>query len=227
MGWRLGDPADPLLVSVRSGGVSSMPGMMGDRPDVGAPTTSRWSGLRPRVATSGSPSTSTAGCSRCWQHGARCRERRALVTVWTRSRPSAGGLGRGPDRRGPAPLVEQFTVVIREHTGTDFPGPAREQLRHTIRAVSSRGTPRAALYRRHEQIPDDLGTAVNIQAMVFGNRGETSGSGVLHARPGDRRAGRKMATTCQNAQGEDVVAGIRNTIPLADLARLDPASTSS
>ncbi|MCB0895728.1 MAG: pyruvate, phosphate dikinase, partial [Nocardioidaceae bacterium] len=122
-------------------------------------------------------------------------------------------------------LVEQFKVVIREHTGTDFPQDPREQLRHTIRAVfESWNTPRAALYRRHEQIPDDLGTAVNIQAMVFGNRGETSGSGVCFTRDPATGEPGVYGDYLQNAQGEDVVAGIRNTIPLADLARLDPAS---
>ena len=122
-------------------------------------------------------------------------------------------------------LVEEFKVAIREHTGSDFPQDPVEQLRHAIRAVfESWNTPRAALYRRQEQIPDDLGTAVNVQAMVFGNHGDHSGSGVCFTRDpasGDQGV---YGDYLQNAQGEDVVAGIRNTIPLARPRRLDPAS---
>src|SRR5690606_14632094 len=85
-------------------------------------------------------------------------------------------------------------------------------------------TPRAKLYRRQERIPDDLGTAVNVVTMVFGNLGEDSGTGVAFTRdPGTGRKG-VYGDYLPNAQGEDVVAGIRNTIPLQELERLDPKS---
>ena len=98
----------------------------------------------------------------------------------------------------------------------DFPQDAREQLARAVRAVfDSWDTPRAQVYRRAHEIPDDLGTAVNVVQMVFGNKGDDSGTGVvLHARPVDRRAAASTASSSSNAQGEDVVAGIRTPEPL-------------
>ena len=117
-------------------------------------------------------------------------------------------------------LVTTFKKRIEEHAGRDFPQDPREQMDLAVRAVfDSWNTERAVLYRRQEQIPEDLGTAVNIQAMVFGNRGDTSGSGVCFTR--DPASGNQgvYGDYLQNAQGEDVVAGIRNTVSLADLGR--------
>ena len=115
--------------------------------------------------------------------------------------------------------------MVREHAGIEFPQDPREQMDRAIRAVfDSWNTDRAVLYRRQERIPEDLGTAVNIQAMVFGNRGMTSGSGVCFTRDpasGDQGV---YGDYLQNAQGEDVVAGIRNTVSLADMADIDKAS---
>ena len=228
MGRRLGDPADPLLVSVRSGAKFSMPGMMETVLDVGLNDQS----VVGLAAQSGDERFAVDSYRRLLQMF-------GSTVLGVESDAFGDRLDALKAERGVASdadltaedlrsLVEQFKVVIREHTGTDFPQDPREQLRHTIRAVfESWNTPRAALYRRHEQIPDDLGTAVNIQAMVFGNRGETSGSGVCFTRDPATGEPGVYGDYLQNAQGEDVVAGIRNTIPLADLARLDPASTSS
>jgi pyruvate,orthophosphate dikinase len=122
-------------------------------------------------------------------------------------------------------LVEDFEVAVREHSGAEFPQHPREQLDLAIRAVSnSWNTERARLYRRRERIPQDLGTAVNVCSMVFGNLGDTSGTGVAFTR--DPASGKPGAygDYLANAQGEDVVAGIRNTLSLDDLATLDPAS---
>ena len=122
-------------------------------------------------------------------------------------------------------LIETFKGLIREHAGIEFPQDPREQMDRAIKAVfDSWNTDRAVLYRRQERIPEDLGTAVNIQAMVFGNRGMTSGSGVCFTRDpasGDQGV---YGDYLQNAQGEDVVAGIRNTVSLADMAKVDKKS---
>ena len=116
-----------------------------------------------------------------------------------------------------------FKDAIREHSGREFPQHPREQLDLAIRAVfDSWNTDRARLYRRRERIPQDLGTAVNICTMVFGNLGETSGTGVAFTRdPASGQTG-AYGDYLSNAQGEDVVAGIRNTLRLDDLARARP-----
>ena len=122
-------------------------------------------------------------------------------------------------------LVAAYQKAIEEHAGRPFPQDPREQLDLAVRAVfDSWNTERAVLYRRQEQIPEDVGTAVNIQAMVFGNRGIDSGTGVAFTRDPATGAQGVYGDYLQNAQGEDVVAGIRNTVSLADLGELDPKS---
>ena len=122
-------------------------------------------------------------------------------------------------------LIERFRAIYREHTGEDFPQDPKEQLRLAIDAVfRSWNGKRAIDYRRQNKISDDLGTAVNVVAMVFGNRGEDSGTGVAFTR--DPATGEKVpyGDYLENAQGEDVVAGIRNTKRIAELERIDPDS---
>src|SRR5207342_3710982 len=123
------------------------------------------------------------------------------------------------DLRG---IVEGFKDIVREHAGRDFPQDPREQMDLAVLAVfSSWNADRAILYRRQERIPADLGTAVNVVAMVFGNLGMDSGTGVAFTRdPGSGHQG-IYGDYLQNAQGEDVVAGIRNTLPLQDLEGID------
>ena len=118
-----------------------------------------------------------------------------------------------------------FKDAVREHSGHEFPQHPREQLDLAIHAVfDSWNTDRARLYRRRERIPQNLGTAVNICTMVFGNLGETSGTGVAFTRdPASGQTG-AYGDYLANAQGEDVVAGIRNTLSLDDLQALDPTS---
>jgi pyruvate,orthophosphate dikinase len=119
-------------------------------------------------------------------------------------------------------LVDTFKGIVREHGGREFPTDPREQMDLAVRAVfDSWNAPRAILYRRQERIPADLGTAVNVCTMVFGNLGMDSGTGVAFTRdPGSGHQG-IYGDYLQNAQGEDVVAGIRNTIPLQDLEGID------
>ena len=225
MGRQLGDPGDPLLVSVRSGAKFSMPGMM------------------ETVLNVGLNDESVAGLARQSddERFALDSYRRLLQMFGTtvlglESALFSDELDALKERRGSTDdldltsddlreLVETFKVVVREHAGRDFPQEPREQLDLAVRAVfDSWNTERAVLYRRQEQIPEDLGTAVNVQAMVFGNRGESSGSGVCFTRnpaSGDQGV---YGDYLQNAQGEDVVAGIRNTVSLADLEPLDKSS---
>ena len=120
-------------------------------------------------------------------------------------------------------LVSAYKAIIRDQTGRDFPQAPREQLDLAIRAVfRSWNTDRARLYRRRERIPHDLGTAVNVQVMAFGNLGEGSGTGVAFTRDPGTGAPGVYGDYLPDAQGEDVVAGIRNTLPLAALGEGDP-----
>jgi pyruvate,orthophosphate dikinase len=120
-------------------------------------------------------------------------------------------------------LVNEFKTIIKNHTHEDFPQDPQEQLTQAVRAVfASWNTDRARLYRRQEHIAEELGTAVNVQAMVFGNVGEDSGTGVAFTRdPGSGDPG-VYGDYLPKAQGEDVVAGIRNAFPLEELQRLNP-----
>ncbi|MEO9220389.1 MAG: pyruvate, phosphate dikinase, partial [Mycobacteriaceae bacterium] len=122
-------------------------------------------------------------------------------------------------------LVEEFKAIVSAHTGRDFPQDPRHQLDLATRAVfDSWNTDRARLYRRRDRIPNDLGTAVNVCTMVFGNLGDTSGTGVCFTRDPATGLPGGYGDYLVNAQGEDVVAGIRNTLSLDDFARVDPKS---
>jgi pyruvate, orthophosphate dikinase len=119
-------------------------------------------------------------------------------------------------------LVSTYQKLVEEHSGRPFPQDPREQMDLAVRAVfDSWNTERAVLYRRQERIPGDLGTAVNIVSMVYGNGGDDSGTGVAFTRDPASGSQGIYGDYLQNAQGEDVVAGIRNTVPLADLEHID------
>src|SRR5207244_4203870 len=121
-------------------------------------------------------------------------------------------------------LVDTFKGIYRQHTGEDFPEDPMAQLRAAINAVfASWNTPRAVAYRRVEKIPDDLGTAVNVQMMAFGNLGDDSGTGVAFTRNPITGAKELYGDFLSNAQGEDVVAGIRDTEPISALGERMPA----
>ena len=225
LGRRLGDVQDPLLVSVRSGAKFSMPGMMETVLNVGLNDYSvkgladaagderfAWDSYRRLVQMFGRTVLGISG--ELFEAELDAAKRRA---------------GAGTDVELPATalqeLVEVFKQIVAEHSGREFPQDPREQLDMAMRAVfNSWNTERARLYRRRERIPHDLGTAVNICAMVFGNLGDTSGTGVCFTR--DPATGKHgvYGDYLVNAQGEDVVAGIRNTLSLEDFAALDPGS---
>ena len=224
MDRRLGDPSDPLLVSVRSGSKFSMPGMMETVLDVGLNDES----LR-GLARHGGERFALDSYRRLIQmFGSTVLgiEPKVFATALaelkdSRSRADDDGLDVDDLRE----LVTTYQGLVSQHAGRDFPQDPREQLDLAVRAVfDSWHTPRATFYRQREHISEDLGTAVNVQAMVFGNRGSSSGSGVAFTRDPATGASGVYGDYLQHAQGEDVVSGIRNTVPLSDLAELDKAS---
>ena len=225
MGKRLGDPEDPLLVSVRSGAKFSMPGMMDTVLNVGLNDASvrglarqadderfAWDSYRRLLAMFGETVLGVDG----ELFGDALEELK-------REREVTEDLGLGASDI--ETLVDTYKRIVAEHSDVEFPQDPRRQMELAIRAVfDSWNTGRAVVYRRQERIPADLGTAVNICSMVYGNLGMDSGTGVAFTRnpaSGDQGI---YGDYLQNAQGEDVVAGIRNTVPLADLEDLDKAS---
>ena len=225
IGRRLGDHTDPLLVSVRSGAKFSMPGMMETVLNIGLSDESvhglakqagnerfAWDAYRRLLQMFGRTVLDIEGSE--FEH-AMDEAKRAKGTTNDLDLDAA-------DLRS---LVETFKGIIRDKTGRDFPQDPREQMDMAVTAVfNSWNAPRAILYRRQERIPANLGTAVSIVAMVFGNLGMDSGTGVAFTRdPGSGQQG-VYGDYLQNAQGEDVVAGIRNTVPLQDLERIDAKS---
>ncbi|HEU4811266.1 MAG TPA: pyruvate, phosphate dikinase [Nocardioides sp.] len=225
MGRRLGDPEDPLLVSVRSGAKFSMPGMMETVLNIGLNDES----VRGLATQSDDERFALDSYRRLLQMF-------GSTVLGIESDVFAKELDDLKGRRGTTEdtelvpddlreLVATYKACIDEHAGRPFPQDPREQMDLAVRAVfDSWNTERAVLYRRQEQIPEDLGTAVNIQAMVFGNLGLSSGSGVCFTRDPASGAQGEYGDYLQNAQGEDVVAGIRNTVSLADLAEIDKTS---
>ncbi|TQS40793.1 pyruvate, phosphate dikinase [Cryptosporangium phraense] len=224
-GKRLGDPDDPLLVSVRSGAKFSMPGMMETVLNVGLNDRSveglarqadnprfAWDSYRRLIQMFG----------KTVQHIEGEAFEDALDEV-KRAKGTENDLDLDSDDL--RQLVDVYKGIVREHTGEDFPQDPREQMSQAVNAVfASWNSDRAVLYRRQERIPGDLGTAVSVVAMVFGNLGLDSGTGVAFTRdPGTGEQG-VYGDYLQNAQGEDVVAGIRNTVPLQDLEKIDKTS---
>ncbi|GAB2846761.1 pyruvate, phosphate dikinase [Actinoallomurus bryophytorum] len=225
MGKRLGQPDDPLLVSVRSGAKFSMPGMMETVLNVGLNDESVH-GLAER-----------SGNERfAWDSYRRLIQMFGKTVLDIDGELFEDAIDQAKQARGVENdldletddfkgLVARYKDIVREQAGRDFPTEPREQMDLAIKAVfGSWNAPRAILYRRQERIPSDLGTAVNIVAMVFGNMGMDSGTGVAFTR--DPSTGRQgiYGDYLQNAQGEDVVAGVRSTVPLTDLEELDKSS---
>ncbi|MCC5478304.1 pyruvate, phosphate dikinase [Streptomyces barringtoniae] len=225
MGRTLGAPDDPLLVSVRSGARFSMPGMMETILDIGL------------------NDESVAGLAKAsGQERFAWDSYRRLVQMFGRTVMGVDGdlfeqaIAVHKAQRGTrddhdldagelALLTKEFKAIIRRETGEDFPQDPVEQLQRAIRAVfDSWNGERACVYRRREHIPDDLGTAVNVQAMVFGNLGSDSGTGVAFTRDPATGARGMYGDYLPDAQGEDVVSGVRDAVPLSELKTLDPRS---
>ncbi|MES5821262.1 pyruvate, phosphate dikinase [Streptomyces sp. RG80] len=225
MGKKLGQADDPLLVSVRSGAKFSMPGMMDTVLNIGLSDKSvkglteqagderfAWDSYRRLIQMFGKTVLGVEG--ELFEEALDKAKEAKKVTVDTDL--EAADLKK---------LVTAFKKIVKKEAGRDFPQDPREQMDLAIEAVfNSWNTDRAKLYRRQERIPGDLGTAVNVCSMVFGNLGPDSGTGVAFTR--DPASGHQgvYGDYLQNAQGEDVVAGIRNTVPLAELESIDKKS---
>ena len=225
VGRRLGDSHDPLLVSVRSGAKFSMPGMMETVLNVGLNDFS----LQGLIEASGDERF-------VWDSYRRLIQMFGKTVLGVDGGTFSQALDATKSRKGVKSdveldiddlrgLVDEFKVIVKDHTGRDFPQDPRLQLDLATRAVfDSWNTERARLYRRRERIPHDLGTAVSVCTMVFGNLGDSSGTGVCFTRDPATGVPGVYGDYLVNAQGEDVVSGIRNTLSLEDFAEVDPAS---
>jgi pyruvate,orthophosphate dikinase len=222
MGKRLGDPDDPLLVSVRSGAAFSMPGMMETVLNVGL-TDASVTGLAQRTGNERFAWDSYRRLIQMFGRTVCGVPGEAFEDALDEVRHAKGvKLDTDLDTAALRELVGTFKEIFTRHAGRDFPQEPREQLDLATRAVfDSWNADRAVLYRRQERIPADAGTAVNVVAMVFGNMGDDSGTGVAFTRDPSTGAQGTYGDYLQNAQGEDVVAGIRNTVALQDLERID------
>jgi pyruvate, orthophosphate dikinase len=224
-GKRFGDTKDPLLVSVRSGAAVSMPGMMDSILNLGL-NDEAVVGLARATANERFANDSYRRLIQMYGevvdgiHGHRFE--RALTDL-KKSRGASQDVDLSAhDLAG---LIDTYRVIYREETGRDFPQDPREQPARAVRAVfDSWDSPRAQVYRRTYEIPDDLGTAVNVVQMVFGNKGEESGTGVAFTRNPSTGEQGLYGEFLANAQGEDVVAGIRTPEPLAHMEEKLPAA---
>ncbi|MEA2482083.1 MAG: pyruvate, orthophosphate dikinase, partial [Thermoleophilaceae bacterium] len=223
VGKRLGDSDDPLLVSVRSGARESMPGMMDTVLNLGLNDESvdglakvtgndwfAWDSYRRFVQMFGNVCRGVPGE----------KIEQAIADQKTKAGVELDTELSVDDLRS---LVDAFKQLYREQTSEDFPQEPREQLEQAIRAVfDSWMGERAVSYRRINHLPDDWGTAVNVQQMVFGNKGEDSGTGVVFSR--DERTGEPKLSGdfLVNAQGEDVVSGVRTPRDIEELREVMP-----
>ncbi|HEX3255371.1 MAG TPA: pyruvate, phosphate dikinase [Gaiellaceae bacterium] len=217
-GKRFGDPDDPLLVSVRSGAAISMPGMMDTILNLGLNDES----VEGLASATGNERFAYDAYRRLIQMygdvvaGVDAHRFEEAFSELKREKGVVQDVELDAD--GLRDLIERFKQIYEGGAGHDFPQGAEEQLAAAVRAVfDSWDTPRAQVYRRANDIPDDLGTAVNVVQMVFGNKGDDSGTGVAFTRdPGTGEPG-AWGEFLANAQGEDVVAGIRTPQPLAEM----------
>ncbi|HEX8975621.1 MAG TPA: pyruvate, phosphate dikinase [Solirubrobacteraceae bacterium] len=217
-GKTLGDRDDPLLVSVRSGARESMPGMLDTVLNLGLSDESvlglaqrtenerfAWDSYRRFVQMFGNVTRGVPGEE--YEDAIKAAKSERAVTEDTEL-----------DVDALRELTTTFKDIYRRHTGEDFPQDPQEQLRLAIRAVfDSWVGERAVSYRRMNRIPDEWGTAVNVQQMVFGNKGDTSGSGVAFSRDEVTGAPEPSGDFLPNAQGEDVVSGARTPRDIAEI----------
>jgi pyruvate, orthophosphate dikinase len=216
-GKRFGDTSDPLLVSVRSGAAVSMPGMMDTILNLGLNDEA----VQGLARATGNERFANDSYRRLIQmygvvvEGIAHRFEQALADL-KQARDAAQDVDLSAENL--AELIDTYKAIYREETGGNFPSDPRKQLMRAVRAVfDSWDSPRAQVYRRTYDIPDDLGTAVNVVQMVFGNKGDESGTGVAFTRDPSTGAAGLYGEFLANAQGEDVVAGIRTPQPLAEM----------
>jgi len=223
-GKEFGGMQNPLLVSVRSGARSSMPGMMDTILNLG---------LNDRTVVALAELTHNERFA--WDAYRRFIMMFSNVVLGLEKQPFEEAITRTKQRLGVAldpqidaehwkGLVSEFKDIVADGTGRTFPGDVQDQLDLAIRAVfDSWNSKRAIEYRRYQRIPDDWGTAVNVVSMVFGNMGDDSGTGVAFTRDPNTGENKLFGEYLRNAQGEDVVAGIRNPEKISDLEHSQPA----
>jgi len=214
-GKRFGDSADPLLVSVRSGAAVSMPGMMDTILNLGL-NDDAVEGL---AKATDNPRFAFDSYRRLIQMygevvaGIAAHRFESALSDLKEDRGAQQDVEL--DANDLRELVATYGQIYEEETGSSFPQDAREQLGRAVKAVfESWDTPRAQVYRRAHRIPDDLGTAVNVVQMVFGNKGASSGTGVAFTRDPSTGEPGLFGEFLADAQGEDVVAGIRTPEPI-------------
>ncbi|MSO95537.1 MAG: pyruvate, phosphate dikinase [Thermoleophilia bacterium] len=224
-GKRFGDPSDPLLVSVRSGASVSMPGMMDTILNLGLNDVA----VEGQAATTGNPRFAYDSYRRLIQMygevvdgvGGHRFESALADLKATRGVANDVDLGAEDLRE----VIGTFQRIYEEEVGSGFPQDPREQLRRAYRAVfDSWDAPRAQVYRRHHRLPDDIGTAVNVVQMVFGNKGASSGTGVCFTRDPSTGEAVLYGEFLVNAQGEDVVSGIRTPEPISAMREQMPGT---
>lgn len=223
MGAKFGDPENPLLVSVRSGAPISMPGMMDTILNLGLNDET----VQGLIKKSNNPRFAYDAYRRFVQMFGNVVlgiPHSKFEELMDQKKEEKGvRFDTDLDAEDWKDLVGKFKKLIKDETGRDFPEDPQEQLWMAINAVfESWNNERAIIYRKIHNIPDDLGTAVNVQTMVFGNMGDDSGTGVAFTR--DPATGEKkvMGEFLINAQGEDVVAGIRTPRPVEELKEVMP-----
>lgn len=223
MGLGFGDPERPLLVSVRSGARASMPGMMDTVLNVGL-TTKTVEGLAARTRNERFAQDSYRRFITMFGSIVMGVPREHFEAILNHKKEEMGVAHETQlDARALRDLVASFKSLVKEETKKDFPDDPIDQLRMAINAVfSSWNGARAITYRRLYGIPDSWGTAVNVVAMVFGNMGDTSGTGVAFTRNPSTGERKFFGECLMNAQGEDVVAGIRTPLAVTELARTVP-----
>jgi pyruvate,orthophosphate dikinase len=225
MGAGFGDPVAPLLVSVRSGARASMPGMMDTVLNVGL-NQRTVEGLAAKTKNERFALDSYRRFITMYGSIVLGIERERFEDVFRQMKAKRGvSQDTDLDAKALQALVVQFKAQVRHETGTDFPEEPLDQLKRAINAVfSSWYGKRAMEYRRIYSIPDTWGTAVNVVAMVFGNMGDTSGTGVAFTRDPATGEHAFFGECLTNAQGEDVVAGIRTPLPVNALAKKMPGA---
>jgi pyruvate,orthophosphate dikinase len=224
-GKRFGDPTDPLLVSVRSGAAISMPGMMDTILNLGL-NDEAVEGLAARTGNRRFAYDSYRRLIQMFGEVVDGIDAGTFEDALTALKRERGvKLDTELDADDLDGLLDSFRRIYRDAKGRDFPQSATDQLMRAVRAVfDSWDTPRAKVYRRANDIPDDIGTAVNVVQMVFGNKGERSGTGVAFTRNPSTGGKEVFGEFLANAQGEDVVAGIRTPQPVESMGQLMPAA---
>lgn len=223
LGKKFGDNTDPLLFSVRSGAVFSMPGMMDTILNLGLNDVA----VKAVAENSGNERFAYDAYRRFIQMFADVAmgvDKNLFEEVLEKKKEEAGvALDSDLTAENLKEVVEGFKEVYKNALGAEFPQDPQEQLEKAIEAVfASWNNDRAIFYRKMNDIPHDLGTAVNVQSMVFGNMGETSGTGVAFTRDPSTGENKLYGEYLMNAQGEDVVAGIRTPNPIAHLEEQMP-----